>query len=584
MNKFFLLPVACMLIIACSEPRPESMSINGVWKFKTGDSAAWSDPAFNDSAWDTIRAGKDFESQGVGKYDGIAWYRKSVVIPSSMKKGLSSNYPNLYIILGKIDDADQVFLNGQFIGSTGSMEKNDEISYSTERKYLIGLEQIKWDAENVIAVRVNDFSGNGGLYKGPYEIHTACIRDYAVIRQDVKSETGVFNKGEKVMLQVKILSSAPEKIKGSILYTISRDTHEPLETKTLAYSVNKADSAVVDIAFDAPAAGFYQVNYVCSMNGIDSAMTDSTWFGYDPASLNCGTSRPADFEEYWAKAKKELAEVKPRFTTTLSNEWSNDSVTVYEVEMYSLGNVRVGGWYSVPKKLDKSKKLPTLLRQIGYSGNNMPVTDRPQFAVLSFNIRGHGNSKKDVNPGFPQYIGTNIDNKETYIYRGAYMDCIRAVDFLCSRPEVDTSRIAVYGGSQGGALSFATAALDSRVDLCAPHIPFLSDFRDYFKIVSFPRTFIEDYRKEHPGITDDQMFTTLDYIDIRNLAPWIHVPTFMGVGLIDRICPPHINFVAFNNIACPDKQWFVFKKNGHSVPASQHKAELEWIKMKFGMK
>ena len=59
------------------------------------------------------------------------------------------------------------------------------------------------------------------------------------------------------------------------------------------------------------------------------------------------------------------------------------------------------------------------------------------------------------------------------------------IDFLCSRPEVDVSRIAVEGASQGGALTFATAALNNdRIAVCAPQVPFLSDFRDYFKVAS----------------------------------------------------------------------------------------------------
>ena len=64
---------------------------------------------------------------------------------------------------------------------------------------------------------------------------------------------------------------------------------------------------------------------------------------------------------------------------------------------------------------------------------------------------------------------------------------MRAVDFLCSRKEVDSKRIAVKGGSQGGGLSFSTAALDPRISLCASHIPFLINWDLYFKTSHWPR-------------------------------------------------------------------------------------------------
>jgi cephalosporin-C deacetylase-like acetyl esterase len=115
----------------------------------------------------------------------------------------------------------------------------------------------------------------------------------------------------------------------------------------------------------------------------------------------------------------------------------------------------------------------------GYSSTIVPsyVNYGEDLIGFGLNIRGHGNSKDDVDPGFPGYILYNLQDKEKYIYRGAYMDCVRGVDFLCSRPEVDVTRIAVEGASQGGALTFTTAALNNdRIAVCAPQVPFLSTF------------------------------------------------------------------------------------------------------------
>ncbi|MCK7538322.1 MAG: acetylxylan esterase [Marinilabiliales bacterium] len=109
------------------------------------------------------------------------------------------------------------------------------------------------------------------------------------------------------------------------------------------------------------------------------------------------------------------------------------------------------------------------------------------------------------------------------------------------------SRIAVEGASQGGALTFATAALNNdRIAVCAPQVPFLSDFRDYFQVATWPGNEFIALVEHEKRLTWDQVYNTLSYFDIKNLAHLIRAPLIMGVGLMDEVCPPHINFAAYN--------------------------------------
>ncbi|MFA6743643.1 MAG: acetylxylan esterase, partial [Candidatus Neomarinimicrobiota bacterium] len=178
----------------------------------------------------------------------------------------------------------------------------------------------------------------------------------------------------------------------------------------------------------------------------------------------------------------------------------------------------------------------------------------------------------------------HLEDKNEYIYRGAYMDCVRAMDFLCSRPEVDASRIIVEGQSQGGALSFVTAALDAdRVRLCVPGVPFLSDFPDYFKVASWPGNEFIQYVKDHPETNWEEVYRTLSYFDIKNLAPKIKAPLFMLVGLMDETCPPHINFAAYNNLNCP-KEFVAYPYSGHGLPPENWTARINWIRQQLDLK
>jgi len=86
---------------------------------------------------------------------------------------------------------------------------------------------------------------------------------------------------------------------------------------------------------------------------------------------------------------------------------------------------------------------------------------------------------------------------------------------------------------------------------------FLIDFPGYIKVATWPTNEWEGYAKEHPEFGISGILKTLSYIDIKNLAPWIKVPVFMGVGLIDETCPPRINFAAYNNLKV-EKKYVVF--------------------------
>lgn len=139
-------------------------------RFAVGDNPAWAQPGFDDRAWRTISTAEHWETQGHEGHDGFAWYRIHVVIPSSLKTG--SDWPErLRLQLSAIDDADEVFLNGTRVGKTGRMPGDPggfEGRSQALRDYLVDLQTglVRWDTNNVIAVRVYDAGGAGGLHKG----------------------------------------------------------------------------------------------------------------------------------------------------------------------------------------------------------------------------------------------------------------------------------------------------------------------------------------------------------------------------------------------------------------------------------
>lgn len=155
-----------------SEINPD-INLTGVWKFKTGDDNEWSGTSYSDSEWKNIFVPAHWETQGFKDYDGFGWYRKSFSIPEA--------YTNekMILFLGKIDDIDQVYINGKFVGSTG-LWNNDETptefnrnnEYLELRTYFIPDGILLANQENKIAVRVFDGFRDGGIYEGPVGLIT----------------------------------------------------------------------------------------------------------------------------------------------------------------------------------------------------------------------------------------------------------------------------------------------------------------------------------------------------------------------------------------------------------------------------
>ena len=112
-----------------------------------------------------------WENQGFPDLDGYGWYRKAVILPKELKN------ETLILFIGAIDDADEVYINGEKIGSTGKFpgenyQDYNRRFYNRERFYFIPGKILRWQTENTVAIRVYDSGGDGGIYRGPVGITT----------------------------------------------------------------------------------------------------------------------------------------------------------------------------------------------------------------------------------------------------------------------------------------------------------------------------------------------------------------------------------------------------------------------------
>jgi sialate O-acetylesterase len=164
----YLISIFLILIITtlfAGDNLKKVVDLNGFWKFSIGDNPRWSQPDFNDDNWDVIAVPSTWEEQGFNGYDGYAWYRISVDL-----KNITSD--NLYLVLGYIDDVDEVYINGHLIGFTGGFPPKFYTAYQSFRQYLIPHHLLNTSGKNVIAVRVYDTIREGGIVKGDVGLFT----------------------------------------------------------------------------------------------------------------------------------------------------------------------------------------------------------------------------------------------------------------------------------------------------------------------------------------------------------------------------------------------------------------------------
>lgn len=267
-------------------------------------------------------------------------------------------------------------------------------------------------------------------------------------------------------------------------------------------------------------------------------------------------TKKGDFSKFWEETKN-ISKVQPLNEEIKKIGYIASEIETYKVFYDGFGGARICGYYLLPKIKGPH---PAILWFHGYGGNKGNISSYLKwvllgYAVLAIDVRGQNGESIDNKvypaPSCVGYMTKGIFGKEDYYYRGVYMDCVRAVDFLSTRKEIDMARLCVTGASQGGGLSLATAALDLRPKLVISEIPYLCHYGRAIEWAEEAKnvTYLEfiPLIKNHPERVQD-MYDTLSYFDNLNLCSLIKARTVISVALKDLICPPSTAFAVYNNI------------------------------------
>ncbi len=303
---------------------------------------------------------------------------------------------------------------------------------------------------------------------------------------------------------------------------------------------------------------------------------------------------PADFDSFW-KSTLDETRTYPMKATFEKVDYGLVAQETFDVTFNGFGGQQVRGWLILPKQ--RSGKLPCVVEYIGYGGGRSFPIDwllwaSAGYAHLVMDTRGQGSawSSGDTpdlysdggNPHFPGSMTNGILDPKHYYYRRVFTDAVRAIEAARKHRDVDASRIAVTGGSQGGGITIAAAGLVPDVAAAMPDVPFLCHYRRATELVdTYPYKEIADYCHIHRDKVDT-VFSTLSYFDGVHFSTRARARALFSVGLMDEICPPSTVYAAYNHWA-GEKDIKIYPYNGHEGGGSYQTVEkLKFLKNIWG--
>lgn len=294
---------------------------------------------------------------------------------------------------------------------------------------------------------------------------------------------------------------------------------------------------------------------------------------------------PQDIDKYWDDTVSEMKKVDAN--VELVKVWDLPTVECFDLYFTGIGGARVHAKYARPKNISKPADAVVMFH--GYRASfpewrRLLVFAGQGFCVAAMDCRGQAGPSQDSGTFCGNTVlghiirGAFEEDPKKLFYRGIFSDAAQLAGIVMSFDEVNENRVSTFGGSQGGAISLACAALEPGIYKTLPYCPFLCDYKRAWQLGGVAFDEITQYfvRTDPRHETETQLFERLGYIDIQNLAHRIRAKVKMGVGLKDTSCPPLTQFAAFNKITT-DKELILYPDYGHADYPEIEDIALKWF-------
>lgn len=297
--------------------------------------------------------------------------------------------------------------------------------------------------------------------------------------------------------------------------------------------------------------------------------------------------RPPGFDAFWDRNLASLDQLDPQVELKEA-VFQVPGVRCFDLRFTGTGGARVYAKYLRPATT-RPRSHPAMLEFHGYTMDSGAWSSKlalvaQGFCVAALDCRGQGGQSEDRldvsgTTLFGHIIRGLSDGPEHLLYKHIFLDTALLARIVMGFGEVDPDRVAAAGGSQGGALTLACAALTPRLARCAPIYPFLCDYQRVWEMDLAKDAYVglkDWFRRFDPLHTREaEVFTTLGHIDCQFLAERIKCSTLFFTGLADPICPPSTQFAAYNRITAK-KNMILYPDYGHEHLPLHQDLLLQW--------
>ncbi|WP_269526153.1 alpha/beta fold hydrolase [Coraliomargarita parva] len=298
--------------------------------------------------------------------------------------------------------------------------------------------------------------------------------------------------------------------------------------------------------------------------------------------------KPADFDAFWDKGLAELDALDPELAFS-DAEFQAPYAKCQSMHFTGTGGARVHAKLATPLNAPAGPR-PALLFFHGYTGaaphwiEMLPYV-AAGYTVAGLDCRGQGGLSEDIVPTKGNTLHGHIikgldDVPEKMYYRNVFLDTALMARIVMGLGDVDATRVGVAGGSQGGALALACAALEPRIKRVYSQFPFLSDYKRVWTMDLDQNAYagLRDYFRRFDPLhqREDAIFEKLGYIDVSHLSARIKGEVLMAITLIDNICPPSTQFAAYNAIQS-EKSNLIYPDFGHEGLPGAPEATFEFM-------
>ena len=308
--------------------------------------------------------------------------------------------------------------------------------------------------------------------------------------------------------------------------------------------------------------------------------------GVDPDQIRPLLPEPADFDEFWARTKRELAAIPPDFR--MRKIGADAAFRYYRISCANLNGQRAYAMLSLPA--DTSAKLPLV---VTFPGGEAMIceedflrsepSDHPDlgfpYAHLLFHLppyrpvrraadrkARHDEFLREI--GLRRYVFSGLADRERFYARTAVAGCLRLLDEALKQPGIDPERVGYFGASHGGGFGLYLAAFSGKFKAAFCGVPNFGDRGGFLAGRHTPDSNSPEYRKH---------VETLQYFDTAYAARRIGIPVMIGVGFIDKACLPTAVYSIYNEL-CGPKIILTKIRNGHGdAPTGYHEMTRLWL-------